>query len=26
VFHFRTLSIGQVKKYLKGRGIPVLGV
>ena len=26
VFHFRTLSIGQVKRYLKGRGIPVLGV
>lgn len=26
VFHFRTLSIGQVKKYLEGRGIPVLGV
>ncbi len=26
VFHFRTLSIGQVKRYLKGKGIPVLGV
>jgi cyclase len=26
VFHFRTLSIGQVKKHLKERGIPVLGV
>ncbi|HZW37141.1 MAG TPA: HisA/HisF-related TIM barrel protein [Candidatus Deferrimicrobiaceae bacterium] len=26
VFHFRTLSIGQVKNYLKGRGIPVLGI
>jgi hypothetical protein len=26
VFHFRTISIGQVKVYLKGRGIPVLGV
>ncbi len=25
VFHFRTLSIGQVKGYLKERGIPVLG-
>ncbi len=25
VFHFRTLSIGQVKEYLKGRGIPVAG-
>ncbi len=25
VFHFRTLSIGQVKAYLKGRGIPVAG-
>lgn len=25
VFHFRTLSIGQVKSYLKGRGIPVTG-
>jgi cyclase len=24
VFHFRTLSIAQVKKYLMGRGIPVL--
>jgi cyclase len=26
VFHFRTLSIRQVKEYLKGRGIPVLGL
>lgn len=26
VFHFRKLSIDQVKKSLKGRGIPVLGV
>jgi len=26
VFHFRTLSIRQVKEYLKGRGIPVSGV
>jgi len=26
VFHFRTLSIRQVKDYLKGRGIPVIGV
>ncbi len=26
VFHFRTLSIRQVKEYLKGRGIPVLGI
>lgn len=25
VFHFRTLSIGQVKRYLKGKGIPVQG-
>ncbi len=25
VFHFRTLSIGQVKSYLKERGIPVAG-
>jgi len=24
VFHFRTLSIRQVKEYLKGKGIPVL--
>ncbi|MCL2102797.1 MAG: imidazole glycerol phosphate synthase subunit HisF [Syntrophorhabdaceae bacterium] len=26
VFHFRTLSIRQVKEYLKERGIPVLGI
>ena len=26
VFHFRTVSIGQVKKYLKVRGIPVPGI
>ncbi len=26
VFHFRTISIRQVKEYLKGKGIPVLGL
>ena len=26
VFHFRTFTIRQVKEYLAGRGIPVLGV
>ena len=26
VFHFRTLSIRQVKEYLKERGVPVIGV
>jgi cyclase len=26
VFHFRTLSIRQVKEYLKSKGIPVIGV
>jgi cyclase len=25
VFHFRTLAIGQVKEYLRSRGIPVAG-
>ncbi len=25
VFHFRTFTIGEVKAYLSGRGIPVLG-
>ena len=26
VFHFRTLSIRQVKEYLKERGVPVFGI
>jgi len=26
VFHFRTFSIRQVKEYLKGKGVPVLGM
>jgi cyclase len=25
VFHFRLLSVGEVKAYLRERGIPVLG-
>jgi len=25
VFHFRILSIGQVKEYLRGKGLPVAG-
>lgn len=25
VFHFRVLSIGQVKEYLRGKGLPVAG-
>ena len=24
VFHYRTFSIGQVKKYLKEKGVPVI--